>query len=131
MSNAKPTSNPSQTRSSDITPPPELVQQWVTEFYSTPIAPDVATTAIATRAAQWGADQELEACCEWVDSQCDEVIGNALRADRRPNPPSLAEEAKADLDRLVNQSSFTGSFEMSQRIWRALDRLQELEDGND
>jgi len=41
-----------------ITPPPELMQQWFDQA-------ELATNrihCIATRAAQWGADQELEAC---------------------------------------------------------------------
>jgi hypothetical protein len=47
-------------------------------------------------AAQWGADQELEACCEWLDGWChDEFPGGIenLRAARRPKPPSLKEQA--------------------------------------
>ena len=38
------------------TPPPELIEQWM----------QVHTTKydLARQAAQWGADQELEACCE-------------------------------------------------------------------
>ena len=49
---------------------------------------------IAMQAAQWGADQELEACCEWLeDTDCDDSQEAAkdLRAARRPNPPSLKE----------------------------------------
>jgi hypothetical protein len=49
-----------------ITPPPELVKQWASEFYGTTIAPGEAAIYVATQAAQWGADQELEACCEWL-----------------------------------------------------------------
>jgi hypothetical protein len=46
------------------------------------------------------ADQELEACCEWVRTT--HFIGldghNALRLARRPKPPSLKEQALAVLD---------------------------------
>ena len=49
-----------------ITPPPELVEQWASEFYGTTIAPGEASIAIATQAARWGADQELEACCDHI-----------------------------------------------------------------
>jgi hypothetical protein len=72
-----------------ITPPPELVQQWMAEFYGTVVAPGEATTDIAARAAQWGADQELEACCEWfADDVVSEVVSVVaeLRAARRPAP---------------------------------------------
>jgi len=57
-----------------ITPPPELVQQWKRT------APHRANEHehyhyITFCAAQWGADQELEACCEWAkqfnyDDEC-------------------------------------------------------------
>ena len=81
-----------------ITPPPELVQQWTQEWLdSNWIGKD---TYIATQAARWGADQELEACCEWLDGGFGDV-GNfpaTLRANRRPKPPSLKEQALKALD---------------------------------
>jgi len=45
-----------------ITPPPELVQQWRNEGYGIPGT--ISSEYVAARAAQWGAAQELEACCE-------------------------------------------------------------------
>ena len=59
-----------------ITPPPKLVQQWASE--------SLATQNLCNRAAQWGADQELEACIAFVrrGPWCSEK----LRAARRPNP---------------------------------------------
>jgi hypothetical protein len=49
---------------------------------------------VAAFAAQWGADQELEACCEWfVRDWTDIETTNKLRAARRPKPPSLKELA--------------------------------------
>ena len=46
------------------------------------------------RAAQLGADQELEACCEWIrDYLHQSNTANALRENRRPKPPSLKEQA--------------------------------------
>jgi hypothetical protein len=75
-----------------ITPPPELVQQWMTEYTET--KPNcLGTEFIAARAAQWGADQELEACCEWLKLEGHEHEHEALLAARRPKPPSLKEEA--------------------------------------
>jgi hypothetical protein len=53
---------------------------------------------IAIQAAQWGADQELEACCEWLAYEGHEHEHLALRAARRPKPPSLKEQALNDLD---------------------------------
>jgi hypothetical protein len=82
------------------TPPPELVQQW---SVSSPIQHSDESWAyelfIAHQAAQWGANQELEACCEWVECE----IGHGrewnakLLAARRPKPPSLKEQALAEL----------------------------------
>jgi hypothetical protein len=43
------------------TPPPELVQQWLSDFYGSTVAPGEAAIDIATQAPRWGADQELEA----------------------------------------------------------------------
>jgi hypothetical protein len=80
-----------------ITPPPELVQQWLCES-----AGQTETSTydhLAIRAAQWGADQELEACCVWVNSvDDDDCFGANLRAARRPKPPSLKQQALAALD---------------------------------
>ena len=71
-----------------ITPPPELVKQWVSlacEYEGNETWID-----LATQAARWGADQELEACCEWVSQWRCMVGGNrpevGLRAARRPEP---------------------------------------------
>ena len=85
-----------------ITPPPELVQQWASEFYGATIAPGEASTAIANQAARWGADQELEACINYFHEydtswgeDSDLIAG--LRAARRPKPPSLKDQALAAL----------------------------------
>jgi hypothetical protein len=83
----------------NITPPPELVQEWVAEIWheGTPVQVSLSDEHIATRAAQWGADQELEACCELMDR--DFMAGPSdLRSARRPKPPSLKEQALAVLD---------------------------------
>ncbi len=84
-----------------ITPPPELVQQWMDDLYHEPgqfVSSD--DKALATRAAQWGADQELEACCAYLVrcAQWEPEDVAELRAARRPKPPSLKEQA---LDELV------------------------------
>jgi hypothetical protein len=106
-----------------ITPPPELVQQWIGDYYGCPVSGELAgvETAIATRAAQWGADQELEACCEWVAVRSN-AAATELRAGRRPKPPSLKEQALALLQpgepRLFNS-------EMQDTLRRALEALPE------
>jgi len=80
-----------------ITPPPELVQQWLKERTLLKSQP-LAHHYLATRAAHWGADQELEACCEWLDKEGWSGESRQLRAARRPKPLSLKEQAIAVLD---------------------------------
>jgi hypothetical protein len=77
-----------------ITPPPELVEDWIEiakpEPWKCPPDPNV----LCTLAAQWGADQELEACCEWFKQEgWNPCHPEALLAARRPKPPSLKEQA--------------------------------------
>jgi hypothetical protein len=79
-----------------ITPPPELLQEWCQQGRNC-ISELDALKELATQAARWGADQELEACCEWLHWQNlathSELIPS-LRTARRPKPPSLKEKLK-------------------------------------
>lgn len=88
-----------------ITPPPELVQQWWEEADQYQDDPKTYFDYVATEAAQWGADQELEACCEWLHWQNlathPELIPS-LRAARRPKAPSLKEQALEAMRRNYN-----------------------------
>ena len=65
-----------------ITPPQELMEQWM-QSHSTKYD-------LARQAALWGADQELEACCEWLVSEgwfrYEHEAVQDLRAARRPSP---------------------------------------------
>ena len=84
-----------------ITPPPDLVQQWLSTYFGTTVTGEVSGVelALATQAARWGADQELEACCEWLVRNYNyPEAGNPLRNTRRPKPPSLKEQALVVLD---------------------------------
>ncbi len=89
------------TDSSPITPPPELVQQWRRSGPADAAANNAYEHHIATQAARWGADTELEACCEWIAAypwlDHPELLIKQLRAARRPKPPSLKEQALAAL----------------------------------
>jgi hypothetical protein len=92
-------------------------RDWLYEFH------------IAARAAQWGADQELEACCEWV-SQWRCLVGGSrpevgLRAARRPKPPSLKEQALAALERYEAEEWCEELTFDSSIIRRALEALPE------
>ena len=83
-----------------ITPPPELVQQWQEAWYRSKVKPAEYALYIANCAAQWGADTELEACCEWLKSEGHEYEHEALFAARRPKPPSLKEQSLALINRI-------------------------------
>ena len=55
----------------------------------------------ATEAARWGADQELEACCEWLRHGLPyESHADYLRNARRPKP-SLKERAITIVENLI------------------------------
>ena len=76
-----------------ITPPTELVSKWI-DLLASRSEEDVLIFA-----TQWGADQELEACCEWLDAGLrTPYVAIRLRSDRRSKPPSLKEQALAILD---------------------------------
>jgi hypothetical protein len=74
-----------------ITPPLELLQQWWERADQYQDDPKTYFDFIVTEVAQWGADQELEACCEWLENQPQWM--EDLRSARRPKPPSLKEQA--------------------------------------
>jgi hypothetical protein len=84
-----------------IAPPPELVQQWYDQAKQDPCGP---INWVAVRAAQWGADQELEVCCEALDNLNDGFWSEKLRAARRPKPQSLKEQALQALSEAVKMA---------------------------
>jgi hypothetical protein len=94
-----------------ITPPRELVRQWIAEIWheGTPVQVAQSDLHLAARAAQWGADQELEACCDWASKYLP-YLGDfpmpedKLRAARRPKPPSLKESALNALEHILRHS---------------------------
>jgi hypothetical protein len=81
-----------------ITPPPELVQQWLED------GPEYGefwiSQHIATQAARWGADQQLAEDAKWLDHNALNEpylritpVGESLKEAMRPKPPSLKEQA--------------------------------------
>ena len=74
-----------------ITPSPELIEEWIELSRPTPVSYS-NPTVLATYAARWGADQELEACCKWLP-KLPPWSADDLRKHRRPKPQSLKEEA--------------------------------------
>jgi hypothetical protein len=110
-----------------ITPSPKLVQQWLTEFFGDGaiIAPGELSLKIANRAAQWGADQELEALLVWLRVKRFDNLASDLLSARRPKPPSLKEQA---MQALAEADLGSTEAEWSQRfdtIRRALEQLDD------
>ena len=87
-----------------ITPPPELRQLWAQQAQRmNPRDPIAWQEHIANQAAQWGANQELEACCEWLfinGYNNNHITSTQLHAARRPKPPSRKEQALEAIGRL-------------------------------
>ena len=112
------------TQQHPITPPSELVYEWAEdrELLRDPLP---LPEYIANCAAQWGADTELEACCEYLVrcAQWEPEDVDELRAARRPKAPSLKEQA------LIHFESFAATFETSggdsDLIRRALEQLDD------
>jgi hypothetical protein len=86
-----------------ITPPPELLQEWCQQGRNC-ISELDALKELATQAARWGAGQELEACCAWLELHYPHVYTSRLKRCRRPKPPSLKERALDSWDRLRNEA---------------------------
>ena len=107
-----------------IIPPPELVEEWIAQTVDRP-ASTKYMNHFATRAAQWGADQELEACCEYMQHEDFHGFATELRAARRPKLPSLKEQAQSELDRLIALIPSEGALAMAEPIRRALEALDD------
>ena len=108
-----------------ITPPPELVEQW----YDACILEGAITYdeyKFAAFAAQWGANQELEACCLWMERNYNYPrAGHPLRLARRPKPPSLKGVALLQLDTLNADLGLEGKGVDLSQIRRALEALDD------
>ena len=109
-----------------ITPPPELVTSlrdsapyglWETN------AP--RERWLVNHAYAAGADQELEACCKWVECE----IGHGrewngkLRATRRPKPPTLNSIALQMLGTIERDAHYLP--EITDTIRKALEQLDD------
>ena len=111
-----------------ITPPFELMNQWYKKACKDPynggkfiMAP--VLKEITTAAAQWGADQELEACLEWISKQDWTWTKAQLLAARRPKPPSLKEQALSELNLTADSDGAELSRTQVELIRRALEVL--------
>ena len=111
------------TKQHPITPPPELVQQWDNE--GTELFRPEYQQHLTTQAARWGADQELEACCEWFLLEgWHPDHPNKLRAARRPKPPRLKAQALGALYAIATGADDTREFHQDiETIKTALESL--------
>ena len=108
-----------------ITPPPNLRRLWAQQAQRIdPHDPVAWQEHIATQAARWGADTELEACCEWLYRRCLISGAEELRATRRP-APGLKEQALAALSRLNSGSLCANPATDKDIILRALEKLND------
>jgi hypothetical protein len=99
-------------KTNPITPPPELLDQWCMENN---------WRDIATQAARWGADQELEACVNYIDNNISGNKAREFRAIRRPHPPSLKEQAFDSLHGIHDQGPTPEQVAIIRRALEALD----------
>lgn len=105
-----------------IAPPPELAKQWVKKYIDTPCSFE----DLVNEVAQWGADQELEACIEWMGSfcptwTCGRRPEDVLRSNRRPKPPTLKEQALAKLAELESdEPGYENDLEVLRRALESL-----------
>ena len=113
-----------------ITPPPELVKEWATANDAVYQDLFVFCENIATQAARWGADQQLELDAKWLDHNAlNEAhlkiapMGEVLKEAMRPKPPSLKELALQELDLLKADATTHGLGFDASAIRRALESL--------
>lgn len=94
-----------------ISPPPELVDEWrrapeytdgLKKLTMVTITVD-RLQYIATQAARWGGDQELEACLAEVSFFSSRALAGKIRDIRRPKLPSLKEQALIELGDVYNR----------------------------
>ena len=114
------------TQQHPITPPSDLLKLWRDQFYSS----NKDFVEFLIEAAQWGADQELEACLNWLTDRERFPVGHEaieeLKEDRRPKPPSLKEQALDELDRIPTHDSEGRSLGVDVSILRRA--LEQLDD---
>lgn len=103
-----------------IVPPPDLVELWVNLLES------CSDEDVFSLAVQWGADQELEACCEVLAREliCDgKHVATDLRMIRRPKPQSLKEQSLKHLEVMERDGHYLP--EILQDLRRAVEQLDD------
>jgi hypothetical protein len=122
-----------------ITPPPELVNQWRSDWEALRPKPCQVLEYIASRSAQWSADQEREAIIHWLITgpygfsvaANHKNLVHDLRAARLPKPLTLAEQVTAKLDDAVMRGDCITTTDAMPLLRAAIKRLAELETPHD
>ena len=123
-----------------ITPPEDVIEALRSEAPRCDVDAGVnkgRETQLIIAAYRAGADCELEEILLYPGEEpedrryFDNVPAANIRAWRRPKPPSLAEQATAELDIAVIRGDCITTSDAIPSLRAALKRLQELEEGND
>ena len=103
----------------------ELIESWWPIDQVSPTNALQPTRNFANKAAQWGADQELDACCEWLkensaesDKDLWDSLAVELREARRPKAPTLNEIALQFMETIEKDGRYLS--EITSTIVRAL-----------
>jgi hypothetical protein len=110
----------------DLTPTPKQLQYWIDKIcypHEQGVGPSLKDKELACLAFKAGADQELEACCEWFANEGYGTAPDRIRNHRRPKPPSDKEMALAELDRLIALIPTEGAMAMAEPIRKVLEAL--------
>jgi len=117
----------------DLTPTPNQLQSWIDKIcypYEQGVGPSLKDKELACLAFKAGADQELDACCQYINEA--RWFGNPthrndplveLRAARRPKPPTLKEQALAALDDAIMRGDCITISDALPTLRRALEAL--------
>ena len=105
-------------------PPFDLFRQWGFDILTERDSIDHVLDCAWRDGFRTGADQELEACCEWTTANFGELPGQNLNLFRRPKPPSLKERALNALSHLIDGAAYSmDTTEPAEYIRRALEAL--------
>lgn len=104
-------------------PPIKLFKQWEDDILNERENVDVVLDCAWRNGFQAGADQELEECVSYVDNNFSGNKARALRAIRRPKPPSIKEQALAELRQIPINPEAGVVLSSVETIRRALEQL--------
>jgi hypothetical protein len=106
-----------------IIPSADLILQWRTQWQND--NEEIEITNLIYQAARWGGDQELEACCNWLEqnqSTDPEETVEKLYEERRGDGLTVKEQALQALEVLVEEGLDKKSYDV------LLDALESLPD---